>query len=189
MNQQQIDKVRETVNTHGLPKAINLFGNNKDIIRQAYIDNPESYLDYLIGNLNIVKSEYKMTRLVYNYKKKILTYEDDSNEIYVDDFIWNYFYGGIMQFDKTKIEKIFTEWLFKHYPKLSERKPRVYSDLWEIERKWTNSELLEGIEGLSNINEKSLRGGPDYMVVSKSVADYIKTVMKVIPFFIIFVLH
>ena len=176
MNQQHITKIKDTVNEIGLIGTLDIFGGDKSIIRQAYIDNPESYLDYLIGNLNIVKSEYKMTRLVYNYKKKILTYEDDSNEIYVDDFIWNYFYGGIMQFDKTKIEKIFTEWLFKHYPKLSERKPMVYSDLWEIERKWTNSGLLDDIQGLSNINEKSLRGGPDYMVVSKSVADYLKTI-------------
>ena len=50
MNQQQIDKIRETVNTHGLSKTISLFGNNKDIIRKAYIDNPESYPDYLIEN-------------------------------------------------------------------------------------------------------------------------------------------
>lgn len=172
MNQQQIHKIRETVNTHGLSKTISLFGDNKDIIRQAYIDNPESYLDYLIGNLDVVKNEYKMTRLVYNYKKNILTYEDDSNEIYVDDYIWNYFYRGVMQFDKTKIETIFTEWLFKHYPKLSERKPMVYSDLWEIERKWVNSGLLDDIDGI----KKKSRNVPDYMIVSKSVADYLKTI-------------
>ena len=89
----------------------------------------------------------------------------------MDDFIWNYFYGGIMQFDKTKIEKIFTEWLSKHYPKLSERKPMVYSDYWEIKRKWTNSELLEGIDNL-----QPLRRGPDYMVVSKSIAEFYKSI-------------
>ena len=141
MKQEHIDKIKTWINEDGLSFVMDQLKGGKDIIRQAYIDNPESYLDYLIGNLNVVKSEYKMTRLVYNFKKNILTYEDDSNEIYVDDFIWNYFYGGIMQFDKTKIEKIFTEWLFKHYPKLSERKPMVYSDLWEIKRKWTNSGL------------------------------------------------
>ena len=136
MNQQHIDRIKKLVNDEGISHTLNLFGGNKDIIQKVYTDNPESYLDYLIGNLNIVKNEYKMTRLVYNYKKSILTYEDESNEIYVDDFIWNYFYVWIMQLDKTKIESIFTEWLFKHYPKLSERKPVVYSDLWEIKRKW-----------------------------------------------------
>lgn len=170
MEQQHIDKIKHLVNQDGLINAINIIGGDKDIIRKVYKDNPESYLDYLIGNLNIVKNEYKMTRLVYNYKKNILTYEDDSNEIYVDDFIWNYFYGGIMQFDKTKIEKIFTEWLFKHYPKLSERKPVVYSDLWEIKRKWTNSGLLE------DINQLPLRRGPDYMVVSKAIAEFYNSV-------------
>lgn len=172
MNQQHITKIKDTVNEIGLIGALNIFGGDKSIIRKAYIDNPESYLDYLIGNLNVVKSEYKMTRLVYNYKKNILTYDDDSNEIYVDDFIWNYFYGSIMQFDKTKIETIITEWLFKHYPKLSERKPMVYSDLWEIKRKWTNSGLLDDIDGI----KKKSRNVPDYMIVSKSVADYLKTI-------------
>jgi hypothetical protein len=76
-----------------------------------------------------------------------------------------------MQFDKTKIEKIFTEWLFKHYPKLSERKPMVYSDLWEIKRKWTNSGLLDDID-----NQQPLRRGPDYMVVSKSLAEFYKSI-------------
>jgi hypothetical protein len=161
MNQQHITKIKDTVNEIGLIGTLDIFGGDKSIIRKAYIDNPESYLDYLIGNLNVVKNEYKMTRLVYNYKNNILTYEDDSNEIYVDDFIWNYFYGGVMQFDKTKIETIITEWLFKHYPKLSERKPMVYSDLWEIKRKWVHAES---------------RNVPGYMIVSKSVADYLKTI-------------
>jgi hypothetical protein len=153
MKQELSDRIKKMVEDKGLTQTLKLFGDNKDIIRQAYIDNPESYLDYLIGNLNIVKNEYKMTRLVYNYKKNILTYEDDSNEIYVDDFIWNYFYVGIMQLDKTKIESIFTEWLFKHYPKLSERKPVVYSDLWDIKRKWVNSGLLNDIDtDCSDIN-------------------------------------
>ena len=169
MTPKHITKIKDTVNEIGLVETLNIFGGDKEIIRKAYIDNPESYLDYLIGNLNILKSEYKMTRWVYNYKKNILTYEDDSNEIYVDDFIWNYFYGGIMQFDKTKIEKIFTEWLSKHYPKLSERKPMVYSDLWNLKRKWTNSGLLDDIDNL-----QPLRRGPEYMVVSKSIADYLK---------------
>lgn len=141
MKQEHIDKIKTWINEDGLSFVMDQLKGGKDIIRQVYIDNPESYLDYLIGNLDVVKSEYKMTRLVYNFKKNILTYEDDSNEIYVDDYIWNYFYGGVMQFDKTKIETIITEWLFKHYPKLSERKPMVYSDLWEIKRKWTNSGL------------------------------------------------
>ena len=76
MNQRLINKVKGLVNELGLIGTLNIFGGEKEIIRQAYIDNPESYLDYLIGNLNIVKNEYKMTRLVYNYKKNILTYEE-----------------------------------------------------------------------------------------------------------------
>ena len=100
------DKIRETVNTYGLTKAINLFGNNKEIIRQAYIDNPESYLDYLIDNLTLMGSDgYVKKTWTYYLKKNIfLVYESDESSVMVDDFIWNYFYKGIMQFDNTKIE-------------------------------------------------------------------------------------
>ncbi len=47
------DKIKDTVNKYGIITTLKLFGGNKDIIKQAYIDNPESYLDYLIGNINI----------------------------------------------------------------------------------------------------------------------------------------
>ena len=153
MKPQHSDRIKKMVEDNGLTHTLKLFGDNKDIIRQAYIDNPESYLDYLIGNLIPVKDDYGNTRWTYIYKSNIFTTYDNDGMVYVDDFIWNYFYGGIMQFDKTKIESIFTEWLFKHYPKLSERKPVVYSDLWEIKRKWVNSGLLNDIDtDCSDIN-------------------------------------
>ena len=128
MNQQQIDKIRETVNTHGIIKSINLFGGNKDIIRQAYIDNPESYLDYLIDNLFPMDSSgYVKKAWTYYLKKNIfLVYEDNIDIVTVDDFIWNYFYKSVMQFDDRTIESIFTKWLSKYYPELSERKPIPY---------------------------------------------------------------
>ena len=173
MNQQQIDKIRETVNTHGLSKTISLFGGNKDIIRQAYIDNPESYLDYLIDNLYPMDSSgYVKKAWTYYLKKNIfLVYEDNIDIVTVDDFIWNYFYKGVMQFDNTKIESIFTKWFYKHIPELSEKKPISYSDMDDIKRKWKNAGLLDDID-----NQQPLRRGPEYMVVSKSIADYFKTI-------------
>ena len=163
MNQQQIHKIRETVNTHGLSKTISLFGDNKDIIRQAYIDNPESYLDYLIDNL-IPKDNIGFIKKLwsYNFKKNIfIVYDDNQDIVTVDDYIWNFFYRGVMQFDDTKIESIFTEWFYKHIPELSEKKPISYSDLDNIMRKWKHTES---------------RNVPDYMIVSRSVADYLKTI-------------
>lgn len=174
MKQEQIDKIRESVNTHGLSKTLTLFGNNKDIIRQAYIDNPESYLDYLIDNL-IPKDniDYVKKLWSYNFKKNIfIVYDDEQDIVTVDDYIWNFFYRGVMQFDDTRIESIFTKWFYKHIPELSEKKPISYSDIDDVRRKWKHAGLLDGIDGI----KKKSRNVPDYMIVSKSVADYLKTI-------------
>lgn len=136
MKQQHIDRIKKLVKDNGIYNTLNICGGNKDIIRKVYTDNPESYIDYLIGNLIPVKDVYGNTRWTYIYKYNILTYNQEiSNEIYIDDYIWNFFYKSIMQFDNTKIENLFTEWLYKHYPKLSHLKPKVYSDYEELKRR------------------------------------------------------
>ena len=145
MNQQHIDRIKKMVADDGLSNAIKLLGGNKDIIQKVYTDNPESYLDYLIGNLIPVKDDYGNTRWTYIYKSNIFTTYDNDGMVYVDDFIWNYFYGGIMQFDKTKIRCIISEWLYKHIPSLSGRIPTVYSEIDDIKRKWKDAGLLDGI--------------------------------------------
>ena len=122
------------VNEIGISNTLDIIGGDKDIIRKVYIDNPESYLDYLIGNLHPMKDSYGITRWVYEYKVNILHYEDNSNEILIDDLIWNFFYKSVMIFDDRTIESILTKWLYKHYPKLSERKPIPYTDWWVMEK-------------------------------------------------------
>ena len=134
MNQQHKDTIINMVAEIGLADTLTIFGGDKDIIRKAYIDNPQSYMNYLIGKINPIKNWYtESTRWCYQYKKNILHYEDNSNEIYIDDFIWNFFYKSVMQFDETKIESIISEWLYNHYPKLSSRKPKPYTD-WDALR-------------------------------------------------------
>ena len=139
MKQQHIDRIKKLVNDDGIYNTLNLFGGNKDIIRKVYTDNPESYIEYLIGNLIPVKDVYGNTRWTYIYKYNILTYNQEiSNEIYIDNYIWNFFYKSVMQFDETKIETIFSEWLYKHYPKLSHLKPKVYSEYEELKRLYSS---------------------------------------------------
>ena len=134
MNQEHKDIIINMVNDIGISNTIDIIGGDKDIIRNVYIDNPESYLDYLIGNLYPMKDSYGLNRLVYEYKVNVLHYEDSTDTILIDDFIWNYFYKSVMQFDDRTIESIFTKWLYKHYPKLSERKPIPYTDWWVMEK-------------------------------------------------------
>lgn len=123
MNQKPKDTIINMVNEIGISNTLDIIGGDKDIIRKVYIDYPESYLDYLIGNLYPMKDSYGLNRLVYEYKVNVLHYEDSTDTILIDDFIWNYFYKSVMQFDDRTIESIFTKWLSKYYPELSERKP------------------------------------------------------------------
>ena len=134
MKKEHKDTIINMVNEIGISNTLDIIGGNKDIIRKVYTDNPESYLDYLIGNLYPMKDTYGLNRLVYEYKDNILHYEDSTDTILIDDYIWNYFYKSVMQFDDRTIESIFTKWLYKHYPKLSERKPIPYTDWWEIDK-------------------------------------------------------
>jgi len=162
MKQEHIDKIKTWVNEDGLIYVINQIEGGKDIIRKVYTDNPESYLDYLIDNLIPMDSSgYIKKAWTYYLKKNIfLVYEDNLDIVTVDDFIWNYFYRGVMQFDNTKIESIFTKWFYKHIPELSEKKPISYSDIDDIRRKW------------SVIDEKESLDNDHYIRLSRSVADY-----------------
>ena len=135
MKKEHKDTIINMVNEIGISNTLDIIGGDKDIIRKVYIDYPESYLDYLIGKLHPMKDTYGINRWVYEYKVNILHYEDSTDTILIDDYIWNYFYKSVMQFDDRTIESIFTKWLYKHYPKLSERKPIPYTDWWDMEKK------------------------------------------------------
>ena len=147
MNQEHKDIIINMVAEMGISHTLDIIGGDKDIIRRTYINNPESYIDYLIGNLHPMKDSYGLTRWVYDYKVNILHYDDNSNEILIDDFIWNFFYKSIMQFDDRTIETIFSKWLYKHYPKLSERKPIPYTDWWVMDIKL--KEMTKKIDRMS----------------------------------------
>ena len=128
MKQQHIDRIKKMVADDGLSNAIKLLGGNKDIIRKTYIDNPISYMDLYINNLQHTQSIYTYS-LWFNYKIEMFTYFKDTPEvIYVNDFIWNYFYKSIMQFDDIKIELLILQWLYKHYPSLSMTRLKVLTD-------------------------------------------------------------
>jgi hypothetical protein len=149
MKQEHKDTIINMVNEIGISNTLDIIGGDKDIIRNVYIDNPESYLDYLIGNLYPMKDTYGITRWVYEYKVNILHYEDSTDTILIDDYIWNYFYKSVMQFDDRTIEFIFTKWLCKHYPELSERKPIPYTDWWDMEKKI--SALADNLFSISKV--------------------------------------
>ena len=141
MKPQHSDIIKKMVNDHGLPYTIQLLGGNKDIIQKVYMDNPISYMDLYINNLQPTQSIYTYS-LWYDYKIEMFTYFKDTPElIYVNDFIWNYFYKSIMQFDDIKIELLLLQWLYKHYPSLSMTRLKVLTDYESIQIKWKHAGL------------------------------------------------
>ena len=135
MNQEHKDIIINSVKELGLADTLIIFGGNKDIIRKAYIDNPEIYMDYLIGNIlkehNPVTDEICFYRPIviggYNNYEVIFEcqrpdYEFNGN-VYVSRFIWKYFYVNFMNFSNEQIQNTIKSWLTKNIPDLSSLTP------------------------------------------------------------------
>ena len=137
MEQEHKEAIINSVNELGLPDTLTIVGGNKDIIRKAYIDKPERYMDYLIGNL--LKEHKPITDEIYFYKPIVIggynnydaifeckrpDYEFKLNgNLYVSRGIWNYFYVNFMGFTTKEIENTIKSWITKNIPDLSSLTP------------------------------------------------------------------
>ena len=106
-------KIRLTVEKLGFKQSLEIFG--KDIIKQAFIGDPESFLNQFNG-LKLIER--------YNDGHSDINYVDENNfiifyykvnndryrSIYVDYDIWNFF-ENIMGFSESKSEEIIKNWL------------------------------------------------------------------------------
>jgi hypothetical protein len=111
MNEKLKYKIRNAVDKLGLDQSLNLFG--KDILKQTYIDNPESYL-VQFNNLNPVdKGDYiyyvdndNLPLFYYNKKEQ----ESKNGDYYINYYrIW-LFFEDVMGYDYTEIQEIIKEW-------------------------------------------------------------------------------
>ncbi len=112
-NEKLNKKIRLTVEKLGFKQSLEIFG--KDIIKQAFIGDPESFLNQFNG-LKLIER--------YNDGHSDINYVDENNfiifyykvnndryrSIYVDYDIWNFF-ENIMGFSESKSEKIIKNWL------------------------------------------------------------------------------
>jgi hypothetical protein len=134
-NEQLNNKIRLAVEKLGLPQARELFGD--EIIKQAYIDNPLSFLDQF-NNLKPVEKDDKIY-YVDNDNLPLFFYCTKgqcsiNGHCHINkNRIWSFF-GGVMNYKYSKIEEIIKEWLTTTY-NLSELTPFLYiysmSSIWE----------------------------------------------------------
>ena len=136
MNQEQKELIINSVNELGLADTLTIFGGNKDIIRKAYIDNPERYMDCLIGNLikehkpvtdeicfyNTTNNPGGWREVIFECKRPDYEFKLNGN-LYVNRFIWNYFSVNVMGFTTKEIENIIKSWITKNIPDLSSLTP------------------------------------------------------------------
>ena len=135
MNQEQKELIINSVKELGLADTLTIVGGNKDIIRKAYIDNPERYMDYLIGNIlkehKPVTDEIYFYQVVGDYKNGQVIFECKrpdyefklNGDLYVSRGIWNYFYVNFMDFSKEQIQNTIKSWITKNIPDLSSLTP------------------------------------------------------------------
>jgi hypothetical protein len=133
MNQKQKDIIINSVKELGLAGTRTILWGNIDIIRKAYMDNPESYMDYLIGN--IYKESNPITDEIYFFYLPDKAYEPIfvckrpdyefklNGMVYVSWFIWRRFYNNVMNFSDDETENIIKSWITKNIPDLSSLTP------------------------------------------------------------------
>ena len=111
MNEKLKYKIRSVVEKLGLKQSLEIFG--KDILKQTYIDNPESYL-VQFNNLHLVENgEYicyvdnDNLPLFYYY----IVEQDSKNGYYSVDYyrIWS-FLEEVMGYKYNEIQEIIKEW-------------------------------------------------------------------------------
>ena len=108
-NEKLNKKIRLAVEKLGFKQSLEMFG--KDVIKQAFIENPLLFLNQF-NELRLIKKEGEINYvdennfIIFYYK----TNDDRYRSIYVDYDIWNFF-ENIMGFSQPKTEKIIKNWL------------------------------------------------------------------------------
>ena len=136
MEQEHKEVIINSVDELGIADTLTIVGGNKDIIRKAYIDNPERYMDYLIGNLikehrpvtdeicfyNTTSNPGGWREVIFECNRPDYEFKLNGN-LYVSRGIWNYFYVNIMCLTTEEIQNTIKSWITKNIPDLSSLTP------------------------------------------------------------------
>ena len=115
-NEQLNHKIRLAVEKLGLKQSLDMFG--KDIIKQAFIDNPLSFLDQF-NNLKPVEKDDKIYYVDNDNLALFFYYIEDQESkngyYYINLYrIWSFF-EDVMDYSRTEIQEIIEEWLGTTY--------------------------------------------------------------------------
>ena len=116
MNEKLKYKIRTVVEKLGLKQSLEIFGN--DILKQAYVDNPLSFLN----EFNDLKPVEKGGKIFYvdNDNLPLFYYYKEEQELKNGNYWINYyrlwsFFDDIMGYNYTEVQEIMKEWLGTTY--------------------------------------------------------------------------
>ena len=109
------ERIKSIVNKYGFDNAVELVVGGKESIRQAYLNNPESFLI----QFNDLKPVEKNNKVFYIDKDglPLFYYFSNKNIRYIyfnNERIWNFF-SKIMVFRTSEIRDVIKNWLEKVY--------------------------------------------------------------------------
>ena len=115
-NEQLNKKIRSAVEKLGLEQSRQMFGD--ELIKQAYINNPLSFLDQF-NNLKPVEKDDKIYYVDNDNLALFFYYIEDQESkngyYYINYYrIWSFF-EDVMDYSRTEIQEIIEEWLGTTY--------------------------------------------------------------------------
>ena len=109
------ERVKSIVNKYGIEQAIKMVAGGVDTIRNAYQDNPESYL-YNFNDLTPVEMDDKLFYVDKDRLPFFYYYPDDKNGyVYINyERIWKFF-SKVIGLEPSEIKDILKNWLEETY--------------------------------------------------------------------------
>ncbi len=109
------ERIKSIVNKYGIDRAIEIIAGGMDTIKQAYQDNPESFLDQFNDLTPIQKND----KIYYVDKDSnplfYYFYPYKNNDIYIDyKRIW-LFFSEVIGLERFEIKEIINNWLGETY--------------------------------------------------------------------------
>ena len=116
MNEKLKYKIKSVVEKLGLKQSREMFGD--EIIKQAYIDNPLSFLNQF-NNLRPVEKDNRVYYMDNDNLPLFMYYKEDQDSKYGHYYINYYriwlFFEEIIGYNYTEIQEIMKEWLGTTY--------------------------------------------------------------------------
>ncbi len=119
MKQEQSDRIKKLITDVGIRQTINILGGNVGVIRNLYIDNPESYLDNLKHKPYVyLAADRTLFRMVSEVSPNyyFAWFDLGCDYIIINNHTTEFkFYKSIMGLDTDQICNLIKGWLDKHY--------------------------------------------------------------------------